>query len=205
MQLTPGVHWVRMFHAEAQGSTTANEALVDNVESVDLQSHMADFAWPRIEAYCSTRLFLLLQDQLDVSQALATMAQWSTTNEDRMRAALVARGASASHAEKLVCLVPLAFGRPILARLGVSYSDTAVVIRRGDQESTISLLDEPIYVEALRLAQSCGQCGGVDPTLFRQISVLSAEIDAVNNALSAGVKVENMRFKPLVLYWSEAD
>lgn len=95
-------------------------------------------------------------------------------------------------AEDIHAFLPIAFGRLLLDRMKVVYPDEYVLINRdGGFRKDLPLWDEPVYRRAMLLApgfafsQRYGEA-------FKYVALCSAEIDAVNNALNAGSKPEDL-------------
>ena len=61
----PGLHWVRVFYAQMDGQASACEVLLDNEPWAGAQRRIAEFPWPKCEAYYSMRAFIILDDPRD--------------------------------------------------------------------------------------------------------------------------------------------
>lgn len=62
LQLTPGLHWVRYFYAQAPGGSPTVEVLVDNEPCPTLISAASMLPWPTSDAFYSARVFFTIQD-----------------------------------------------------------------------------------------------------------------------------------------------
>jgi hypothetical protein len=114
--------------------------------------------------------------------------------------ALAALGAPLRHAFALVDFLPIAFGRPVLAKLGVRASETGE-IHEGEAARTIRLLDDPVFADAAALANDAYAHGTMPPDVFRALVLRGAEIDAVNKALSAGSQAADLVLSPPMFRW----
>lgn len=60
-------------------------------------------------------------------------------------------GLSEMEAEHAIVFLPLAFGRPVLLRMGVTVSPSFIAETRAGKRVTLSYADQPWYVAALRV------------------------------------------------------
>lgn len=60
--LSPGTHWIRLYHCEHQRECLANEVLLDNEPWVEVGNAMAAFPWPKRDGTYDVRLFLVIRD-----------------------------------------------------------------------------------------------------------------------------------------------
>lgn len=60
--LSPGTHWVRLYHMHHRGENLSNEVLIDNNQWDALQHAMAAYPWPASEQTYDVRLFLVIRD-----------------------------------------------------------------------------------------------------------------------------------------------
>jgi hypothetical protein len=62
-RLVSGMHWVRIYHAENEGSAgSTSEVLVDNEVAPALQSHLESLPWPATDKFYSIRVFFMVTD-----------------------------------------------------------------------------------------------------------------------------------------------
>ncbi len=109
---------------------------------------------------------------------------------------LLRAGLSKEQAHDAIRFMPLAFGRDVLAGIGVDFSDTYIRIVDSQQEER-ALNDEPFYREALALAPVVATEVGFD--VFNSLAMQSSEFQALNSALNAGAEVENLVASPPVV------
>jgi hypothetical protein len=103
--------------------------------------------------------------------------------------ALKQAGIGENRAFELVIWVPMAFGRAVLERLDVKLPSTfQLTASDGKILTRRRFSDEPVYVEAYRIATALAQ-----PEFhFLTIGSRSAEFQAVNAALLQGSEVKNL-------------
>jgi hypothetical protein len=111
---------------------------------------------------------------------------------------MVRRGEPLEVAERVVVFLPIAFGRVVISHMAnVTFSEEFKV-RETNQFG--SLLNEPIYVEALKLACESYHSGTIPREVFTAIATRSHEIDAVNKALNESVDINGAKFSPVVIF-----
>lgn len=202
-RLSDGPHWVRFYHARSQGATQACEVLLDNEEWPEAQAAMAALDWPAVQEFTSVRAFLVIQGGLDLAPAVGTCCRMRSADDGAILRELAAGGMGRRDAGRAVALVPLAFGRVLLGTLGVRSAATAVLrsVRTGE-DTPFRLEDDPIYVQARQLAETAYARGAMEREEFAAVALRSAEVDAVNQALQAGSRPEDLQGSPPVLFWS---
>jgi hypothetical protein len=65
------------------------------------------------------------------------------------------------------------------------------------------LVDEPVYVEAVKLALSMMAQGKDNDALFQAVLDRSVEINAIRHLVGKGSKPENIVLTPLHILWRE--
>lgn len=132
-------------------------------------------------AYMSDRL-----NQL-ILQTLHLLADSDTETEEDIVRGLCESGVKWIVAEKLAVLVPIAYGRVLLAHHAkLTFSDT-FQIYSGEELVSRALETEPIFRAACLLASDMYHNG--PRSLFKPASAWSAEVIAVSSALSAGANL----------------
>jgi hypothetical protein len=128
---------------------------------------------------------ILGEADLDIQRALSALASDSSSSDESVVRDLESQGVSHARAEKLVALVPLAFGRVLLGHLGQRDDSDVFCLPngRGDYVER-SLRKEPIFLRALELAAKMAHEGPRD--LFEAAATWSAEFHAAHKALLAG-------------------
>jgi hypothetical protein len=114
-----------------------------------------------------------------------------------VRAGLEAAGVPAGLAAEVVEFLPLALARAMLHGMGVRFSDHYV--RQTAQGQVIGqklLADEPVYREGLAIAD---EVIGMGEDAFMAVAGRSEEYRAVNRALNAGSRAEELECRPPIL------
>ena len=121
----------------------------------------------------------------DIQRALSALAGAASSTDEAVVKDLEYQGVSHAQAEKLVALVPLAFGRVLLGHLGLTGGSDVFCLPTGTGDYVErSLREEPIFLRAVELAAQMAHEGPRD--LFQGAATWSAEFHAANKALSAG-------------------
>jgi hypothetical protein len=111
-------------------------------------------------------------------------------------AELTRSGVDPAEADRAYTMIQIAWGRHFIDGLGIQISPNFLSIdQRGRVVATGVLEQDPYFVAAKRFAEQ-------NPTLaaIQAISQMSAEFNAVNNALLAGSKPENLVLSPAVVF-----
>lgn len=112
---------------------------------------------------------------------------------------LEGNGFSTAESRNLVEFLPLAFGRVLLDILKVRTADTFTrVDKNGRELPKVRLVDEPFFRESLGVAQELLL---EDKDSFTTIAMHSSEVQAVNKAMYAGRKPENLTLSAPILVW----
>lgn len=124
-----------------------------------------------------------------VYRTLEAYASISEPTEDRVVADLVDQGIPPLTAEKLAVLVPLAFGRILIAHITtIDFPVGAILRSRNGTEKVCDLRKEPIFLAALESATKLYDNGPRD--LFEPAASFSAEVTCANDALHANSSLE---------------
>ena len=129
-----------------------------------------------------------------IRRAVPLLAEHGT--DDIVRVALIRAGLSRAEAAAAVRFVPLALGRAILLEgLGAELPDSYLLVH-GDAREERKLADEPFFAETLKLASQLGPAAG-------QVALASSEVQAVNAALNAGSRPEDLVASLPVVMWED--
>jgi hypothetical protein len=103
---------------------------------------------------------------------------------------LAEMGCSSARAEKLVCFLPLACGRTLLADSGITFSSA---FRRLREDGTVGE-PTPLAADAdwVAIEQWLATHKKTRPDAVRVVGMQSAEFDAINKALFGGSKLSNL-------------
>jgi hypothetical protein len=144
----------------------------------------------------SFRLFLILQSEttgtLGVTEMAGIIGEMIDGEDDAIREELTRRGASPAVAEQAVALIPLAFGRVLVTRLGVKPPASAILLSEAGERRTIELGTNPIFWEASQLAETGLRTGTMTREQFESVALRSVEVKALNNALHGGSNPKNL-------------
>jgi hypothetical protein len=132
-----------------------------------------------------------------VFQANPKESGWS------IRDKLVAAGIPAGLATDLIEFLPLAMSRAVLTGMGVGLKDCYIrMMPSGETMPDKKLLDEPVFREGLAAAAEVMRTNMAG---FQSVLLCSSEFRAVNKALHAGSRPENLDQAPLLLLTREDD
>ena len=130
--------------------------------------------------------------QETVRLAVALLTQHPPLDDAGVVELLVQSGVALPTAHDLTAFVPLGFTRALLGTSGVTFQPTYVRIHPHTQTPTrYRLADEPIFVAAYALGQQM-MAPGSDRAHFFAVAGRSAEMRALNQALHAGSKIEDL-------------
>jgi len=192
-ELPEGNHWIRLFYAQSAREMMTCEILLDNEIWHSVESEARSFDFPRSNDFLSLRIFMVMKDGYDISQAAATIACMTDEDDKTIEEQLVESGMSIEDAEKAEVFIPLAFGRVFLRSMTtIEFPDEAVVTNDTGEEVNINLSNEAIYTTAYRLAEQIMVKGCMNKKHFETILLQSSELNAYNKALHDGVTPEDM-------------
>lgn len=199
--LSRGTHWIGLSYAHKNGEAVTCEVSLDNESWEPVREGMAAYPWPTREGFYSVRAFLAVQGGLDLSRVLPMFVEHPRMSEDDFAELLGTRGVPAHDARLVVALVPLAFGRVMVARLQLDFAPTAVLSsrERGERRS-IPLDYDPIFAEATRLAERARRRGTLSREQYMAIALRSPEIRTLNQALEAGANSQDLVWsQPIIM------
>lgn len=100
--------------------------------------------------------------------------------------------------ERLVAFLPMAFARVVISHLAkVSFKTDYRIKETG---KIASLMDEPIFVEASKLAIESYHSDLMARETFSAVAARSAEFNAVNTALNGGVDINGASFNTVEVF-----
>ena len=128
-----------------------------------------------------------------VIRTLAAYASSAWESEDDIVRDLCSAGVARLLAERLVALVPLAFGRVLISHMEeVHFPTSAVLTTRDGSLKSCDLGTERIFVSALEIATAMFHEG--PRHLFQGAASASAEVAVVNQLLNSGGTLAGVRF-----------
>jgi hypothetical protein len=101
-------------------------------------------------------------------------------------------------------LLPIAFGRQLLERIGVKVP-TACTVVDGASRTSVDLQSSAIFRQASALALWALNEGTITRDEFIAIAARDASFNAVNQALHNGSKPQDLWVAPLAILWSEPE
>lgn len=131
-----------------------------------------------------------------VARLAALMAEHADFTEDSLHEAMAQDGIPAPVADLAFKFTQIAWGRVFLDGLGVRFSpDYQRVDGAGNVFESGRLAEQPYFIAALAAARAAAGA----PEVAR-LALMSAEVDAVNKALNAGSKPENLVTATAILF-----
>lgn len=140
-----------------------------------------------------------MTDKELVTRTLAAFASSVHESDEDIVSELCATGVSRLLAERLVALVPLAFGRVLLAHLEpMEFPMSAVLMTQDGSPKSCDLTTDQTFISALELATTMFHEGPRD--LFQAAATVSAEVAAASELLHSGATLAGVRFtEPMFL------
>lgn len=214
VELLERPHWLRIFRGQVNGGTPTLEVLLDNVTWVAPCERLQRLPWPVVEGYGSVRLFLVIlppstaeapvpflpeSESLRVGfdRLLAVAASEPEASDCSWYQALVADNVSPSVAERLIAFVPIAFGELLLAE--AKHSPAYRLMNGGQPGPERKLMSEPAYAIAKEMADRVTN-DPVQRAGLEALALRSACVNAANDALNRGSRLENLHFTPSVVF-----
>jgi len=202
-QLMPGVHWVRLYYGHMQGKAIVCEVLLDNHPWPAVQAAAAAIDWPASEAFYSLRVFSTLRVEKGGAVSPETAVAWLAElaaprefSEDELYAAMAEVGIPDRLADRAYKFTQTAWGRALLAPLGVRFSPLYYCFNAaGDVIESGRLADEPCFTAAQRLFEHYGGAPGC-----KSLMLCSAEVNAINQSLNAGKEPEGLVGSPAFFF-----
>ncbi|WP_194862982.1 DUF6348 family protein [Myxococcus sp. AB036A] len=204
LPLAPGTHWVRIYFAQLDARILALEVLLDNEEWPELKAGLERAPWPRAQGLLSNRLFLVLQGGVDVSRAVATFVEHADQPVDVIQREIQAQGASLLEAEKLVAYIPEAFGAACATNVGAKVPESVQFVEwNGSATYDVVLAQDPLWLEASRLAKRTLDGRGLSEDQLDAIINRSVLLDKLDAAIAAGAKPEIVVLGPFTIALTE--
>jgi hypothetical protein len=128
-----------------------------------------------------------------LAEILAAQAEFS---ENDVYAAMAEAGIPDDVADRAYKFTQMAWGRAFLDDLGVKFAPDYVCFNgAGDVVESGLLAEQPYFVAAMSLVGQYAQSPG-----FPRLALMSSDVNAVNSALQAGSKAENLVMAPAGLF-----
>jgi hypothetical protein len=134
-------------------------------------------------------------------QAVELLSKHADLDDKSMAAELSNAGFSTLEARLLVVLIPTAFSRPLLEKAGITdFAPTISAPTRSGGRVDIPLRTWPLYGEALALAREHYQSDILDPDVYKRVTIRSAEVNALNKALTQGEDVKGASIASAIVW-----
>lgn len=159
LPLSDGVHWLRLYYGQADNQAIAYETLLDNEHCQEIMPLVEGFSWQASEGFYSMRVFLVAKRGIDFGRMAYLIARADEPHQ--AIEPLQALGLSQLEAEKAVVFIPEAFSMVLMKQIGVQgdFPTKAQAVNDADQTIELDLSQEPIFQQALQLAQSLWEQG----------------------------------------------
>lgn len=135
-----------------------------------------------------------------IRRAVAMFRKLANSDDGQVCSALIESGVQPEIAEKLVMFLPIAYGRVVLKKIGIRFSDS---FKHPLNDGTLvehAFADEPIWRAIVECA--CDEVSrGISGEHLLSVAARSAEFDAVNQLLNAGSTPANIVLTPPVILW----
>lgn len=123
--------------------------------------------------------------------AVEAISHHPDSEEAELVDVLVHRGFGKSESELLVALLPIAFGRPLLEKLGVTELASEISVpKHGGGWVQVPLNRFEMYEPALSLARDHWRTGLLGKDAYEAIALRSVEVAVANQALNEGVAIK---------------
>lgn len=191
LKLEEGIHSIRLFYSQNQNQTTICEVLLDNNISIQLQEKAIFFDWQKQEEFYSLRVFMVLKNGIDFERIVKIIG--SEEEYDSVFSRLEKIGLSEINIEKAYAFIPEAFGRNLVQDMGVlgNFTDNVIIVNNDNEQFKINVTNEKMYKQAVILVNDQKKNGWNKDT--KQIAFMSATFNTLNNAVSEGVKLEEIK------------
>jgi hypothetical protein len=138
-----------------------------------------------------------------ISIAVAIFREMPNSSDEEVFRKLVGTGVERQYAARLVEFLPMAYGRMLLGKAGVHFSEMFQrTIPSDDLTAERSLSSEPVWKEVVSFVQA--EAGrGVSKEDALAVAGRSAELDAANQLLKRGSKPEDLILTTALLKWPQ--
>jgi hypothetical protein len=135
-----------------------------------------------------------------IDSLAATIAAPAEFSEDDIYAAMAEAGMPGPVADRAFKFTQAAWGRAFLEGLGVTFAPDYLCFNgAGAVVESGMLADQPYFVAAMAAAKRYAGTPG-----FARFALMSADVNAVNTALNAGSKPDNLVMSPVALFLEAA-
>lgn len=138
-----------------------------------------------------------------ISTAVVIFRELLNSSDEEVFRKLVGTGVDRQYAARLVEFLPMAYGRLLLGKAGTRFSEMFQrMTPSGDLSAERPLSSEPVWGEVVSFAQA--EAGrGVSRKDLLAVAGRSAELDAANQLLRQGSKLEGLILTTALLKWPQ--
>ena len=138
-----------------------------------------------------------------ISTAVVIFRELPNSSDEEVFRKLVGTGVERQYAARLVEFLPMAYGRLLLGKAGTSFSDMFQrMTPSGDLTADRPLSSEPVWEEVVSFAHA--EAGrGVSKKDLLAVAGRSAELDAANQLMKQGSKLEDLILTTALLKWPQ--
>lgn len=206
--LTEERYWIRIFYSSLPDGESTVEVLLNNLPWENGIKAVESLDWENQEYFYSTRLFMILEKEEPSNKTIhefeAIDALYEIVNsrdefdEDFLYGHLIENGFDEPIALHATNFVPVALGRKLLDGIGITFSpDYLIFDKHGRKIEHCDIESNPYYTSANLLSWKLNE------NKFKELSFISAEVNAVNNALNNDSKPEELVLFPPIFFTEE--
>lgn len=213
-------HWLKLFRCrDEESGLDQADCLLDFRQLEHGRRLLGEWPWPSVNGRHLFRQFLvLLPQERELGTALSDLEGSCTTpqaavtrlvdaiaarpefTEDEVYAAMANAGIPEPVADRAYKFTQVAWGRVLLDGLGINFAPDYLCFNgAGDVIESGQLSEEPYFAAAMAAAKQHPPPAGLP-----RMALKSADVSAVNSALHAGSKPENLVMSPAALFLEAA-
>ena len=194
VQADPEHGWIRSIEIDGHEVSYTDSAWTD-APSIPKQrligSRFATFH------YADQKEHVTLRAKLDETiQTFVSYCQKFDYDIDHVAETLTAEGYEEGLLDRLIFMLPLAFGRNVLSNLGVKLSPFYIDVTKEGHSEELLMHDVP-YARSLAIGAELSQ--SEQSEAFKRLALLSSEVSAANKALQSNCKLEDLELLPPVV------
>jgi hypothetical protein len=138
-----------------------------------------------------------------ISIAVAIFRELPNSSDEEVFRKLVGAGVERQYAARLVEFLPMAYGRLLLGKTGVHFSEMFQrMTPNGDLTAEQPLSSESVWEEVMSFAQAEARRGASKEDVLA-VAGRSAELDAANQLLNQGSKPKDLILTTALLKWPQ--
>lgn len=207
--LDQDTHWASFFYAQNNGQYAGSQVTWDNRPWQDCEEKIRSLNWPQKPGYASIRRLAILRRQgseenkgskenaREIERALATLLDYCSSNplaeDEAIYVHLRNSGFSPRLTDRVIAFGPMSFASIILPDI----YPTEYYLQKETPPLPLKRLDqEPVFNVGRRFVMTVAP----PKEAFMNVAGRDAVLDAVNQALHEGAKLEDIRIGPTFVY-----